>query len=511
MSVDLAELSAKQVVEYIRDGEMSAADYAAQLLERIGAHARLNAFITIDEQRVLREARAVDSARALGRHLGPLAGLPFVVKDQIDVAGYPTTMGHTMFESYVATDDAAIVGRVLEAGGIVLAKTNCGPMVGGYPGRAVSAATNNNPYYGPARNPYDPTRMSGGSSGGNAVALAARLAPAGIGEDTGGSIRIPAAFCGIAGLRPSTFSVENVLVGARRKRYPDAGIVPPPGSTETAGPMARSVADVAFIDAVLTGEASASVSLDSCRLGIPDERYWQTTVYEPAVRAVTEAAWDALRSAGVVLVEIDLAEMCSRARAMPFPLGASSEAFASWLAEHVPEITLDAVARLPRRLPSSNVGAARAAPRAPEPGDEHVLSDTLREYHRLFSSESIDALAFPTQMMVAPLINVHEDRLDQQVEVDGQWVDELSLLLSTTLWGAMLGAPSLSVPVGLAGGLPVGMALQGLPGEDSRVLALGVAVEEMVGSIPAPPPLPTRHRVAARTHDGHGIVGRAAK
>jgi len=491
VSVDLAELSAKQVVEYIRDGEMSAADYAAHLLERIGVHSRYNVIISIDEQRVLREARSVDSARARGRHLGPLAGLPFVIKDQIDVAGYPTTMGHSMFERYVATHDAAIVSRVLEAGGIVLAKTNCGPMVGGYPGRSLSAATNNNPYYGPARNPYDPTRMSGGSSGGNAVAIAARLAPAGIGEDTGGSIRIPAAFCGIAGFRPSTFSVENVLVGARRKRYPDAGIVPPPGYTETAGPMARSVADVAFIDAVLTGEASTSVSLDSCRVGIPGERYWGTTVYEPAVRAVTEAVWDTLRSAGVVLVEIDLAEMCSRARAMPFPLGASSDAFASWLAEHVPEITLDALARLPRRLPSSNVASTPAAPRASEPAAQHLLSDTLREYQRLFTSNSLDALAFPTQMMGAPLINVHEDRLDQQVEVDGQWADELALLLSTTLWGAMLGAPSLSVPVGLAGGLPVGLTLQGIPGDDSRVLALGVAVEKLVGSM-TPPPLLVR-------------------
>ena len=275
----MTDLGARAAVERIQKGEMKAEVYAAQLLKRYNAHKDLNAVITIDEARVLQEARAIDQARARGERLGPLSGLPFIVKDQIDVAGYPTTAGHELLKVYVPKQNATIVETMIKAGGVAFAKANCNTMVGSVGGNVTSS----NIYFGFVRNPYDRARIPGGSSGGTGAAIAARIVPAGIGEDTGGSVRIPAAFCGIAGLRPSTFSPENAIAGTTRKRYPDAGISPIPGPLDTIGPMARTVADVAFLDTVITGDAVPQINLrdaaswhSACRLlGAQSGRSWR--------------------------------------------------------------------------------------------------------------------------------------------------------------------------------------------------------------------------------------------
>ncbi len=169
----------------------------------------------MNEEHVLEKARSIDRARSRGETLGPLAGLPFVVKDQIDVAGYPTTAGNIALKSYVPAESAVVVERLLSAGGIMFAKTNLPDIVAG--GNLMAAAASNNRFFGNVRNPYDFTCIPGGSSGGTAAAIAARMVPAGIGEDTGGSVRFPAAYCGIAGLRPSTFTTENALSGTKKK------------------------------------------------------------------------------------------------------------------------------------------------------------------------------------------------------------------------------------------------------------------------------------------------------
>jgi len=131
-----------------------------------------------------------------------------------------------------------------------------------------------------------------------------------------------------------------------------------------------------------------------------------------------------------------------------------------------------------------NASAQRLSPEA----TKDVLARTVRQYLELFQSTNIVALAFPSQVVPAPLINVHEDKMGQKIPVDGKWVDEFELVLSNTRWGATLGAPSLNVPAGLTSGLPVGLLLQGPPGEDARILGLGIAVENVLGPIPPPPP-----------------------
>ncbi|MGE4062890.1 MAG: amidase family protein [Rhodospirillaceae bacterium] len=475
------DLGAPEVVARIQKGDLKAEDYAARLLKRTAAHKNLNLVITIDEERVLQEARAVDQARARGDKLGPLSGLPVGIKDQIDVAGYPTTAGNIALKGYVAKKNAAVVETLIANGAIVFAKLNCGVMVGG--GGGFTGSTTSNPYFGFARNPYDVSRIPGGSSGGSAAAVAARLVPASIGEDTGGSIRSPAAFCGIAGLRPSTYTIENALKGAHRKRYSDEGMVPPAGLLETLGPMARTVADVAFLDAVMTGERALPVNLKDVRIGIPDGAYWQHDVIDRGVAAVIEDAFKKLRDAGATLVEVDLNALIAFQRG---PLGAAIgrvDRLEEWLAANAPDVSLAEINKLANSYPP------RVAPdRVQLSPDQRttILTQAAQQYADAFSKNGIAALAFPPQVIPAPLINSNGDTFGQKILVNGKWVDEAETFRFNVGFGAQVGSPGLSVPAGLTAGLPVGLSLQGLPGDDARILGLGLAVEKILGPLPAP-------------------------
>jgi mandelamide amidase len=192
------------------------------------------------------------------------------------------------------------VQQLLDAGAIVLGKTNLQELAFG--------PTNNNAAFGPARNPYDPTRIPGGSSGGSAAAVAARLAPAALGTDTGGSIRVPAALCGITSMRPTTL------------RWSQAGIIPLSHTRDTAGPMARHVADCVLLDGVITGGPTevAPAPLKGLRLGLPRGYFWKDLDAELA--AILEAALARLREAGAVLVEGDVANVAALDAAAGFPI-----------------------------------------------------------------------------------------------------------------------------------------------------------------------------------------------
>lgn len=479
---DVAELGARAAVEHIQKGEMKAEFYAAQLLKRYNAHKDLNTVITIDESRVLQEARAIDQARSRGQKLGPLAGLPFIVKDQITVAGYPATAGHELLKGYVPKQSATVVDTMVKAGGVVFAKANCNAMVGSVGGNVTSS----NPFFGFVRNPYDPARIPGGSSGGTGSAIAARIVPAGLGEDTGGSVRIPAALCGIAGLRPSTFTLENAIEGTTRKRYPDLGIIPTPWLLETIGPMARTVADVAFLDSVITGEATPQVSLAGVRIGIPRADYWQKRVFDPGVEKITREAFSKLREAGAQLIEVDFNALVNlETELTPALVRPNATSLADWLAENAPGVTVEAINKLRNSYPANNLPPNPAPPLTPSQRKE-ILVKALDLYKRTFQSNGIAALACPGIPCPAPLINVNGDTPGQKIRVNGQWVDEASHIWSMTFWSARVGSPSLSIPSGLTSGLPVGLLLTAESGADARLLGLGVAVEKIFGPIPAP-------------------------
>jgi indoleacetamide hydrolase len=200
------ELGVADAAAAIRSGALSAQALAEALLKRCAAAAPLNAFISLEPERVRAAARAADDLQRRGNKLGPLHGVPLALKDNFDTADYATTAGTPALAAHRPRRDATVVARLRAAGALVLGKANMQELAFG--------PTSNNAAFGPVHNPYDRARIPGGSSGGTGAAVAARLAPAGLGTDTGGSVRVPASLCGIVSLRPSML------------RWPQAGIVP---------------------------------------------------------------------------------------------------------------------------------------------------------------------------------------------------------------------------------------------------------------------------------------------
>jgi indoleacetamide hydrolase len=285
---EIAALTARAAADYMRRGELNAERYAQVLLDRYKVHTNLNTVTYIDEVRLLEDAREIDRARARGAQLGPLAGLPMMLKDNINTVGFPTTAGTAFLKDYRPKTNAPLANILFKQGAILFAKSNMHELALG--------STSANPTFGYVKNPYDLSRIPGGSSGGTAAAVAARIVPAGLGSDTTGSIRMPAHFCGIAGLRPSNPKTN--------KPYPVEGIVPLQLEFDVAGPMARNVADVALIHAAVTHQAElAPADLRGVRIGLPRAYFWETL--DGDVAKIAETTLDKLRGAGAVLVDVD--------------------------------------------------------------------------------------------------------------------------------------------------------------------------------------------------------------
>ena len=261
---ELTELSAGDAAARIRPGTLRSEDLVRALVDMAERRRDLNAFITFDRERALAAARKADGLAARKSFAGPLHGVPIVVKDNIHVAGLPSSAGTPGLRSFVPARNAPVAEKLIRAGAIVLGKTNLHELAFGI--------TSNNAAFGPARNAYDPTRIAGGSSGGTGNAIAARMAPAGLGSDTGGSVRIPAALNGISGLRPTL------------GRYSQEGITPIAHTRDTAGPMAREVADLVLLDTIITGarDKVAAAPLRGLRVGVPRAVFGRTSTRRPS-------------------------------------------------------------------------------------------------------------------------------------------------------------------------------------------------------------------------------------
>src|ERR1700677_548657 len=296
----LHDLGVGEAAKAIRTGEITAEKLADALLARAAANKDLGAFITLDPDRVRDAARKADQQRAAGASLGPLHGVPLALKDNLDTADLPTSGGTPALAGHRPKRNAAIVDKLFTAGAITLGKMNLHELAYGI--------TNNNAAFGPARNPYAPDRIPGASSGGTGVAVAARLAPGGIGSDTGGSVRVSGALCGLVGLRPTT------------GRWSQAGIVPISHTRDAAGPMTRSVADCVLIDGIVTGGAQeiAPASLKGQRMGVPRRHFWENL--ESELGRMCEETLKRLSDAGVTLVDVDMSEECRLDGEAGFPI-----------------------------------------------------------------------------------------------------------------------------------------------------------------------------------------------
>jgi len=293
---DLAFLSIDQAAKLLEKKEISPVELVEACLariERLNPH--LNSFITVIPDRARREARAAQRDIARGKWKGPLHGIPISLKDNIWSRGIRTTAGSKILADFVPKADSDVAARLKRAGAILLGKTNLHEFAYG--------VTNDNPHFGPARNPWNRERITGGSSGGSAAAVASGMCLASVGSDTGGSIRIPSALCGVAGLKP-TFGLVSVQ-----------GIVPLAGSLDHAGPIARSATDVCVILEALAGEYPRPAARPDyrklrrmlpkrLRLGWPDEYFFDRVDAE--VRRLIEDAVAIFQSVGAEIKKVKM-------------------------------------------------------------------------------------------------------------------------------------------------------------------------------------------------------------
>lgn len=473
-------LTATEAVAAIQAGRLLATAYIATLLERAAVLSTLNAFTALNGDRALDDASRIDALPAHEKARFPLAGLPIVVKDNINTRGLLTSAGTPALDTFIPATNAPSVQRLLDAGAIIIGKTNMHELALGI------TSTNLSPHAGPVRNPYDLGLIAGGSSGGTAAAIAARIVPAGLGTDTGGSTRIPAALTGIAGVRPS---VGNG--GSERRYHNPNAVVPISHTRDTVGPMARTVADVALLDGVMTGDAGLpTVGLIDLRIGLPTE-LWEGL--DTAVERVAREALARLEAAGVTLVNVGMPDLLPLSAKISFPLALHEpiDDLLAWLiANNAPVKTIAEVAA---QIASPDVQQAYASVIADEYGDQYQAAMTTwrpqlqQHYAMTFVAQRLDALLFPTTLLAA----VPHDEINgsSTVSINGDApVDEMQTYLRNTDPGSIAGIPGLSLPAGVtAQGLPVGIELDGPTGSDRRLLAIGAAFERVLGSLAAPP------------------------
>jgi mandelamide amidase len=467
--VALAELGVREAAAAIGTGEISAEGLAEALLKRCADAASLNAFIHLNPDAVRAAARRADVKRQRGEPLGPLHGVPLAIKDNIDSAEAPTTGGTAALAANRPKQNARILQSLLDAGAILLGKANMHELAYG--------VTNNNGAFGPARNPYDPNRIPGGSSGGTGVAIAARLAPGGLGSDTGGSVRIPAAHCGIAGFRPT------------EGRWSQQGIVPISHTRDTAGPMARSVADCVLLDGVVTGGPTqlAPARLEGMRIGVPRGHFWENLDAELA--QIVEGTLAKLRAAGAVLVEGDVVDVGALDNAAGFPIALYETVtdLSQYLAEHETGLDFAGLAAGVKSPPVKDILAGLLGDMAvPEAAYQEALvthRPALQEtYRRAFRNHGVEVIVFPTTPMPAALIGEEDTVL-----VNGTAVPTFFTYIRNTSPGSVAGIPGLSLPAGMTeSGLPVGIEIDGPAGSDQQVLAVGLALEAVLPKLPAP-------------------------
>jgi len=470
-SAGLIELSATEAVTRMTRGELTCERYAAALLARCEAGRSLNAWIALEPERVLASARACDQARQAGAHPGPLFGLPIPVKDSVNTSEYPTTAGTPALRHFRPAEDAPLIKSLRAAGAIVMGKTNLHELSYG--------CTSNNQAFGAVHNPYDPQRIPGGSSGGTAAAIAARMAPLGIAEDTEGSIRVPAAFCGIVGFRPTT------------GRYSTRGCVPISHLFDQVGPHARNIADVALFDSVIAHDwrPLQPTPLRGLRLGLVRD-YWYRNL-DPEVDRITHAALDRLRAAGVELIESELPGLGGLIELTTEPVQNHDVrlTLADYLREYHAGVTFDELVRQASPdiqtlfgsyvLPGSPNFVAEAAYGTAVRTHLPKLRQLYRDY---FKRTAVAAIVFPATLVPALPIGSEED-----VTIQGQTVPFETAVARNIAPGSTAGLPGLVLPSGLtASGLPVAIELDAAAGADRALLALGRSVAEALGNIPPP-------------------------
>jgi aspartyl-tRNA(Asn)/glutamyl-tRNA(Gln) amidotransferase subunit A len=479
---ELTSLPASEVAALIAGGDVAAVEVTQAHLDRIAAvDSAVHAFLHIDTAGALEAAKAVDAARLSGSVLGPLAGVPLAMKDVVVTKDLPTTAGSKILDGWLPPYDATITKRIKDAGIVMLGKTNMDEF-------AMGSSTENSAY-GPTHNPWDLTRIPGGSSGGSSAAVAAYEAPLAIGTDTGGSIRQPAAVTGIVGHKPTYGAVS---------RY---GLIAFSSSLDQAGPFGRTVLDAALLHEVIAGhDRCDSTSIDApvpgvvaaaragaqaaglagIRVGVVRELGGEG--YQPGVLAAFEAAVETMRGLGAQVVEVSCPNFqyalpayyliapseCSsnlaRFDAVRYGLRVGDDGTNSL--EEVMSITREAGfgAEVKRRIMIGTYALSSGYYDAYYGQAQKVRTLIARDFAAAF--EQADVLVSPTSPFVAFGIG---ERADDPMAM---YINDLC-----TLPASLAGTPAISVPCGLSEGLPVGLQIMAPALADDRCYRVAATFE----------------------------------
>jgi aspartyl-tRNA(Asn)/glutamyl-tRNA(Gln) amidotransferase subunit A len=488
---ELTRLDASELAALVARGEVSAVEVTQAHLDRLASvDDKLHAFLHVDAAGALDAAKAVDAARAAGEPLGPLAGVPLAMKDVVVTEGLPTTAGSKILAGWRPPYDATITSRVKRAGVVMLGKTNMDEF-------AMGSSTENSAY-GPTRNPWDLARIPGGSSGGSSAAVAGYEAPLGIGTDTGGSIRQPAAVTGIVGHKPTYGGVS---------RY---GLIAFSSSLDQAGPFGRTVLDAALLHEVIAGhdpcdstsinapvppvvtaarEGAQAGSLAGLRVGVVRELGGEG--YQPGVLASFEAAVETLGKLDAEVVEVSCPHFeyalaayyliapseCSsnlaRFDSVRYGLRAGDDGVNSL--EDVMSITREAGfgPEVKRRIMIGTYALSSGYYDAYYGQAQKVRTLIARDFAAAF--ERADVLVSPTTPFVA--FGIGERVADPMA----MYVNDLC-----TLPASLAGTPAISVPCGLSDGLPVGLQIMAPALSDDRCYRVAATFEAAVERVTPP-------------------------
>ncbi len=460
--VQIAFASIAQIARLYRRRKLSPVELTRFLLDRIARlNPRLNAYLTVCEEQALEQAVRAESALPgkrrgkSARDLGPLHGIPISLKDNIYTAGIRTTAGSKILHDFVPLRDAPVVTALKKAGAIILGKTNMHEFAYG--------TTSNNPHYGPVRNPWDETRIAGGSSGGSAAALAAGLCYGSIGTDTGGSIRIPSSLCGVVGLKP----------GLGRVSAED--VIPLAPTLDFVGLLARSVEDVALLlhpiftrganERGLLPRGFPSPRARRAKLGIPKEFFFD--VVSPDVQRAFDRAIGVLKKGGASIKEISLPLLTETEDAGNHIAAAEATLYhqqAGWFPERSADYGEDVRSRLEMGTQVSAVSYLKAL---------QTREKFISAFHVALEDAEVDALVVPTTPIAAPPIG------EESTFVSGTLHPTRALLLRLNRPANLAGVPAISVPCGLTeDGLPVGLQFIAAVTGEPLLLALARRFEQ---------------------------------
>lgn len=456
-----------ETAQALRVGQTTSEELTRACLDKIGSLSHLCAFVTVLADSAIADAQRLDSQRRQGIDLGPLHGIPIALKDVFETTGIRTTCGSRLFADHVPGRDAAVTERLAAAGCVLVGKTNMHELAYG--------VTSSNPHFGIVRNPWDTDRIPGGSSGGSGAAVATGMALMAMGSDTGGSIRIPAAFCGTVGLKPTYGRVSRF------------GVMPLDFTLDHMGPLTRSCRDAAVVLQCLAGaddrdHTSANhpvdnylpepaVSVRGLKIGLPENFYFDRIC--PEVSVLVQGLAKRLEEFGAIVVPVrvpDIGGLNAVGRVILLvEASAAMERFLHRRGDFGPDV-----------LALLDQGRLLA-------GTQYLQAQRRR---RMFQADfaailqTVDCLLTPTAPMPAPRIGA------TIVEINGEEEDTRLAATRYVRGVNVLGLPALSLPCGFVDALPVSAQLIGRPFEEALLLRVGAVLEDAkCVSVPSPPPI----------------------